>query len=393
MRIKTMLLCSVVVAMLCSSVMAGGITFRERWDGYAEYAPHAPNYVAEWVPIGTNLSFPIELGMGSYGGSGTNNAIQARRWYGPSGIAHDLRESHSVFNYSTKKVYVEGPKLASCEMVIGTDTDVLVAYFDFDIQVLSRYKADLFMEISLDGAHAPNSMTSGPVDALAFGAARGLEGRGNYAYVFDGNDWIETNIYLNVKRWHRFTFEVSATQFTLIDDCPKRSPRIQSQTFDRKYLGGFNTVSMRQIGQETGKHRYADKTYLSGGSIVCVPVLATMDVLPSNDPNDFTVLKKADSKARLPMEVYGSEELDVADIDLGSIRVAGTVIPVKVSNDGDENMDGYADLVIHVNRVDLINALDLSNEIGNVVEVVVTGVAAGGCPCFEATDVVIPQAP
>ena len=124
---------------------------------------------------------------------------------------------------------------------------------------------------------------------------------------------------------------------------------------------------------------------------ICDPIAPAADILPSDDPNDFTVQKKADSKARLPIEVYGSAELDVADIDLGSIRVAGSVIPVKVSNDGDENHDGYADLVIHVNRVDLINALDLSNEIGNVVDVVITGAAAGGCPCFEATDVVIPQ--
>lgn len=126
---------------------------------------------------------------------------------------------------------------------------------------------------------------------------------------------------------------------------------------------------------------------------ICEPIALAADILPNDDPNDMVVLKKADSKARLPIEVYGSEEFDVADVDLGSIRVAGTVIPVKVSNDGDENNDGYADLVIHVNRVDLINALDLSNEIGNVVDVVITGAAAGGCPCFEATDVVIPQAP
>ena len=112
--------------------------------------------------------------------------------------------------------------------------------------------------------------------------------------------------------------DISATQMTLTDECDKREPRFQSQTFARKYLGGFNTVSMRQIGTDP-KDRYADKTYLSGGSIVCVPVQAAMDILPCDDPNLFTVNKK--SQGRLPIEIYGSAELDDVDVINKAIKV------------------------------------------------------------------------
>jgi hypothetical protein len=128
-------------------------------------------------------------------------------------------------------------------------------------------------------------------------------------------------------------------------------------------------------------------------TICTQPIILTADVLPSDDPNYMTVQKKADSKSRLPIEVYGSEEFDVADVDLSSIRVAGSVIPVKMQNDIDYDGDGLVDLKVHVNRAELINALNLANEIGNEVDVVLTGAAVGGCPIIEATDIVIPVAP
>jgi len=163
---------------------------------------------------------------------------------------------------------------------------------------------------------------------------------------------------------------------------PATSPEEESHAYS---VPGVYTVTLT-VEDDSGNS--AEESVL-----VVVIISLPLDILPSDDPNYFTVQKKADSKSRLPMEVYGSEELDAADIDFASIRVAGIVIPVKISNDGDENMDGYADLVIHVNRRDLINALDLSNEIGNVVDVVVTGAAVGGSPIFEATDTILPQAP
>ena len=89
--------------------------------------------------------------------------------------------------------------------------------------------------------------------------------------------------------------------------------------------------------------------------------------------------------------VYGSADLDVADINLASIKVAG-VTPVKLQNDTDMNGDTYVDLVIHVNRRALIDALTLVGN-GVPVEIVVTGAAVGGCPAFEATDVIVPVAP
>ena len=286
MQIKTLILCSVVVGLLCSSVMAAPITFRERWDGYAGGTGDA-NYMAEWPVIGTNNRFPIAVGNGAYGGNAGNNAIESRKNEGPHGTTHDLHAGHTVHNYSstTPGVYDEGPALPAGQVVQGTDADVLRASYSLDVTAIYNFQntADLFMEISLDGAHAPDSIVSGPVNAIAFGAAAGL-GDGTSPWVFDGKDWQQaTNIDMGAltKRWHHFTLNISATQITLIDDCPKRGDQggvqIETQTFARQYLGGFDTVSMRQIAPDW-KDRYADKTYLSNGVIV-LPEPATLSLL------------------------------------------------------------------------------------------------------------------
>jgi hypothetical protein len=283
---KKLLVLSAVVGLLCTAVTAGPITFRERWDGYIPNGLSDPNYLGEWSALTGVGNFPIKAGLGSFG-AGPVNAIRVKKTVGPYGITHDLHGAHHVMNYGPDTIYDEGPTLAAGEVVQGTDADVLTASFDLDIQYLQTYDADAFMEISLDGAHAPDSIVSGAVDALAFGAAAGLGG-GNHPYVFDGNDWLEaTNITLydptngDVTRWHHFTLDISATQITLTDNCPNRDtdigePEIQSQTFARQYLGAFDTVSMRQIGIDP-KDRYADKTYLSGGTIIPEP--ATLSLL------------------------------------------------------------------------------------------------------------------
>jgi hypothetical protein len=126
----------------------------------------------------------------------------------------------------------------------------------------------------------------------------------------------------------------------------------------------------------------------------------SLDILPSDCPNLFTVNKKG--KGRLPMAILGTDDLDVSDIDPGSISIAGVVFPQKTPSikdvsapvDGDEctcqevGPDGYADLVIHFSRREVITALGLGAMApGTEVPITVTGELIDGTP-FEATDCV-----
>ncbi|MHC4672355.1 MAG: thrombospondin type 3 repeat-containing protein [Planctomycetota bacterium] len=118
---------------------------------------------------------------------------------------------------------------------------------------------------------------------------------------------------------------------------------------------------------------------------VCDPVILSLDILPHDDPNLFTV--NVQSKGRLPMAILGSEEYDVNDIDLNSLNIGGVVFPVRTPKiDKDENGDGLLDLVIHVSRRELILDLGLNLlEPGTVMPITVEGELLDGTP-LEATD-------
>lgn len=105
------------------------------------------------------------------------------------------------------------------------------------------------------------------------------------------------------------------------------------------------------------------------------PVEVVLDILPSDDPNLFTV--NTTGKGRLPMAILGSADYDLHDIDLTSLNIGGVVFPVKTPSvcEDDVNDDGLLDLVIHVSRREIIAALELEllDCNGTVVPVTVDG--------------------
>ncbi|UCD28919.1 MAG: hypothetical protein JSV03_00085 [Planctomycetota bacterium] len=118
-----------------------------------------------------------------------------------------------------------------------------------------------------------------------------------------------------------------------------------------------------------------------------MPLIAPLDILPDDDPNLFTVNKQ--SKGRIPMELYGTEELSGGDINLESIMIAGVASPVKSEVD-DLNNDGILDVLMHFSRLDLIDALDLSAlPAGTVVDVTVKAARASDGYPIEATDSIV----
>ncbi|MHC4444939.1 MAG: hypothetical protein ACYTA5_20260 [Planctomycetota bacterium] len=108
------------------------------------------------------------------------------------------------------------------------------------------------------------------------------------------------------------------------------------------------------------------------------PVVLSLDILPNDDPNLFTV--NTQGKGRLPMAIGASACATDADIDPASISIAGVVFPVKVPKfEGD-------DLIVHVSRRELIIALGLEAETpGTEIDVTVDGALLDGT-LFTATD-------
>jgi hypothetical protein len=89
------------------------------------------------------------------------------------------------------------------------------------------------------------------------------------------------------------------------------------------------------------------------------------------------------------MAILGSEDYDVTQIKIDSISVANMLFPVKNPQaEKDENGDGLIDLMIHVSRRDLIQALGLDQmAAGTVVPITVEGILLDGTR-FIATDCV-----
>jgi hypothetical protein len=113
------------------------------------------------------------------------------------------------------------------------------------------------------------------------------------------------------------------------------------------------------------------------------PLPVDVDILPSDDPNLFTV--NTLSKGRLPIEILASEDYDINQIDVTSISIAGVVFPVKEPKITDK-------VVIHVSRRDLILALGLDLlDPGTLVDVSVEGTLVTGTP-FVGSDTIVLEA-
>jgi probable HAF family extracellular repeat protein len=126
----------------------------------------------------------------------------------------------------------------------------------------------------------------------------------------------------------------------------------------------------------------------------------SLDIKPGSCPNPLNT--NTQGKGRLPMAILGTDTFDVNEIEVDSISIAGTVLPVRTPViedvgtplDGQEcechepEGDGHDDLLIHFSKREIILALGLDEmETGAVVPITVEGELLDGTP-FEATDCV-----
>jgi len=117
-------------------------------------------------------------------------------------------------------------------------------------------------------------------------------------------------------------------------------------------------------------------------------ITVQLDIKPDDYPNPLNINTKGNG--RLPMAIFGTEEVPAEDIVPVSIMIAGIVSPLKISTDKDVNGDGLIDLMMHFSRRGLIDALSLDTyAVGDTVDITVKATRAGdGCP-IEATDSIL----
>ncbi|MHC4444014.1 MAG: lamin tail domain-containing protein [Planctomycetota bacterium] len=177
--------------------------------------------------------------------------------------------------------------------------------------------------------------------------------------------------------------------------------RVYTITFEVADASGNKTVVSCFVGVPLVLNLSPVDDFPAAGYTVTAIGNVDLDIKPGSCPNPLNT--NTQGKGRLPMAILGTEDFDVNDIDLGSISIADVVFPQKppsvedVSTPVNEDEctcqevdpDGYADLVIHFSRREVIVALGLEAMApGTEVPITVTGELLNGTP-FEATDCVI----
>jgi len=122
--------------------------------------------------------------------------------------------------------------------------------------------------------------------------------------------------------------------------------------------------------------------------IIPEPITLSLDILPGDGRNPFVPNKKGMGK--IPMAILGSEEVAAEDMNPESIKIAGSLGPVKISTDKDVDGDGLIDLMIYFSRRSLIDALSLdAYDVGDVVDVTIKAARIEDDWPIEATDSIV----
>jgi len=246
-----------IVAMWAGPALAVPVSYTENWDAYAVGTADA-NYVSNWSTIAGANRYPVNAGAAAGDPNSIPNTLKVKKDL-TYGITHTLA----------------GNEIPAGEMVLGTDAAMLEAGFitDFGLDIPKRTYADIFLEISLGGAHAPDSSGTA-ANVLAFGMTYGINGSSVYPWFFDGLTWNQGSSITTNKRWNLFRLQITANSVTLIGERKASG----SQVFSRVYTGGFDTISVRTIDNDgLGQAMYHDDTWLTGGRVTPEP--ATLSLL------------------------------------------------------------------------------------------------------------------
>ena len=172
---------------------------------------------------------------------------------------------------------------------------------------------------------------------------------------------------------------------TLLIFVTDRAPVISHVTFLTPTLGGQpNTVAALIPGPGVGETPDLPDDEIIVDPPEFNPVIEVgFDVKPGSDPNAVNTR----SKGQLPMGIYGSETLDVRDIDISTINVecmGNTTENIRFAYEDLVVEDGIEDLILHLP----MQSFPWGAPRGTLVTITVTGELLDGTPFF-GEDVVL----
>jgi hypothetical protein len=342
----------------------------EKWDDYAT-GFYDPNYVANWyVPPGM---YRIMI-------------RDKRPWSPPNALWIVDTEGYGIAYDLLPDLQAIAPLATG---VNGTDDNPLIQQFEIWMKGCPYRKyASCFIQLAMGDQMVPDVGYAGPVvPVIAMGWIRGLNYPGSITpWYFDGQVWHSLGS-TDATCAYNILKTVIKTDSVAIDNLLDAGypPQIRP----RAYLGSFDTIMVRSPNNDA-KERAVDDIWLIDGVLTGPPIELDMDILPDDDPNNMVVTKSR--SARLPIEVYGTEDTPGEDIDLDTVLVEG-IQPVRAHNDIDYDGDGILDLKVHVNRRALIDELGLvgddENNVPVAVELTANRVSDGWA--IVATDGVLPR--
>jgi hypothetical protein len=160
-------------------------------------------------------------------------------------------------------------------------------------------------------------------------------------------------------------------------------------------MAGFRATFRIEATLHLGPHAIE---FLSGARVQSVPgppptITAGLDIRPGDCPNMFNPR----SSGLVTMTVVGAPVVDVRAIEVASVRLEGSLVPVRIAIDDEvrafsttpcecngQGADGYEDLSLKFTSDDVRAALGPTAP-GGVAFLTVTGLLADGTP-FEARD-------
>lgn len=175
--------------------------------------------------------------------------------------------------------------------------------------------------------------------------------------------------------YHTYRLELKSGEFRLFQD--------EILLFEGNATASCSPGEV-MVGFGLGSSWGTAEFYLNETRAFEIPLAVDIDIMPRTCPNDTTIK----GNGTITVAILGSADLDVADIDIASVRLEEIVAPVRskvkdvstpVSNPIDEcdctsaGSDGFSDLVLKFPKKGVVNTLP-SLDIGDVHVLTLTGV-------------------
>jgi hypothetical protein len=269
----------------------------ESWDGYSLGSLDAA-YTATWMTLPGADRFEVIAPTAT-----------PSPWSPPNCLKIGKATSLGITRDLTPEIRLADPDATEVQ---GTDESPLRVFFIVDLNTPTDGAADLqkdvIVEVSKDDAHV-DAASGTSKTVIAFGFANGLLGPSASPRLFDGVEWVTAAAIAPGPRSNHYTMEIRTGE-VVISGAQRASG---TETFPRRYRGGFNRVSVRVVDNQHRQHTL-DDVRISGGSVSAGP----LGSLRRGDADGGGAMDITDPIATLGYLFLGGDPpacLDAADAD------------------------------------------------------------------------------